>query len=116
MAKKNLEIVGKWAFLIGLIIAVLAGIVEAADIYIVPQLTLILVVLGLVVGFLNITEKNVIKLLVAIIALTSVGGAAVAAIPAINTYLLAMLANIIAFAGAAGLVVAVKAIYETGKK
>ena len=116
MAKKNLEVIGKWAFLIGLIVVVVAGLIEEAGIYTVPQLTLILVVLGLIVGFLNITEKNVVKLLVAIIALISVGGAAVAAIPAINAYLAAILANIIAFAGAAGLVVAVKAIYEVGKK
>lgn len=114
MAKKNLEVIGKWAFLIGLLIAVISGLIEG--IYIVPQLALILVILGLIVGFLNIAEKNVIKLLVAIIALISVGGAAVATIPAINTYLAAVLTNIVTLAGAAGLVVAVKAIYETGKK
>jgi hypothetical protein len=116
MAKKNLEVIGKWAFLIGLLLAVIAGLIEEAGLYTVPQLALILVVLGLIVGLLNITEKNVVKLLVAIIALVTVGGAAVAAIPGINAYLTAMLANIIALAGAAGLVVAVKAIYETGKR
>jgi len=116
MAKKNnLDVIGKWAFIIGLIIAILAGLLEVAGVYTIPQLALILVILGLIVGFLNIVEKDTVKLLVAIIALMAVGTAAVTTIPAINTYLDAMIQNIIALAGAAGLVVAVKAIYETGQ-
>lgn len=109
---KNLDVIGKWAFIIGLVLAVIAGLIQ--KLIPIPQLALILVILGIIVGFLNITEKNVIKLLVAIIALTSVGGAAVSAIPTINTYLSAILQNVIAFAGGTGLVVAIKAIYETG--
>jgi len=116
MAKNNLDVVGKWAFIIGLVLAVIAGIIEVANIWEIPQLALILVILGLIVGFLNITEKNTLKLLVAIIALVTVGSAAVATIPSIDTYLGAMVTNIIAFVGAAGLVVALKAIYETGQK
>jgi hypothetical protein len=117
MAKKNnLDMVGKWAFIIGLALAILAGLLEVAGVYTVPQLALILVILGLIVGFLNIAEKDTVKLLVAIIALNAIGAAAIAAIPSINAYLAAMLMNIIALAGAAGLVVAVKAIYETGRR
>ncbi|HUS48815.1 MAG TPA: hypothetical protein VMZ91_01510 [Candidatus Paceibacterota bacterium] len=108
------DVIGKWAFIIGLIIAVIAGLVEG--LYTIPYLTLILVILGLVVGFLNIAEKNVTKLLVAIIALMVVGSTTVLAIPAISGYLEAMLTNFVAFVGAAGLVVAIKAIVETSKK
>ena len=106
--------IGKWAFIVGLIIAVLAGLIEG--IYTIPYLTLILVILGLVVGFLNIAEKNTIKLLVAIIALMGVGSMTVLAIPAISSYLETMLGNFVVFVGAAGLVVAIKAIVETSKK
>lgn len=114
MAKNNLEAIGKWAFLIGLVLAVIAGLIQG--IYTIPYLALILVILGLIVGFLNIAEKDTVKLLVAIIVLIAVGSATVLAIPGINAYLNAIIINIIAFAGAAGLIVAVKAIYETGKK
>lgn len=109
----NSEIVGKWAFIIGLVLALIAGLIEGF--YTIPQLALILVVLGLIVGFLNITEKNVIKLLVAIIALTVVGSATVITIPGVNAYLDAIVKNILVFVGAAGLVVAIKAIVETSK-
>jgi len=118
MAKNNLDVIGKWAFLIGLALAVIAGLITGF--YTIPYLALILVILGLIVGFLNIAEKDTVKLLVAIIALMGVGATAVMiigeVITAINTILLDLITNIITFAGAAGLVVAVKAIYETGKR
>jgi len=114
---QNLDVMGKWAFLIGLFGAIIAGLIIELDILAkIPYLTLILVILGLIVGFLNITEKNVIKLLVAIIALISVGSITIAQIPAITTYLTAILQNIITFSAAVGLVVAIKAIYETSRK
>lgn len=116
MAKKsnNLEIIGKWAFIIGLILAIIAGLIQG--IYEIPSLMLILVILGLIVGFLNISEKNTIKLLVAIIALMGIGGLTISVIPVINTYLEAMLTNILVFASGAGLVIAIKAIIETTRK
>ena len=113
MAKKtnNLGLAGKWAFIIGLALAVIAGVIPST----IPNLALILVVLGLIVGFLNINEKDTVKLLVAIIALMAVGAITLAEIPIIDTYLGAILNNILVLAGAAGLIVAIKAIYETGK-
>jgi len=108
------EVIGKWAFIVGLILAVIAGLIEGA--YTVPYLALVLVVLGVIVGFLNIHEKNVIKLLVALIVLIGVGSTTVLVIPAIGTYLDAILKNFIAFVGATALVVSIKAILETGKK
>ena len=115
MAKINsLAIIGKWAFIIGLVLAIIAGLIEG--VYTIPSLTLILVILGLIVGFLNITEKDTVKLLVAIIALTLVGGLTISVIPTINIYLAAILKNILIFASAAGLVVAIKAIIESTKK
>ena len=115
MAKKsnNLVVLGKWAFLIGLALAIIAGVIPANTI---PNLTLILVILGLIVGFLNIAKSDTVKLLVAIIALMAVGSFTISVIPAISGYLEAMLANIVVLAGAAGFVVAIKAIVETSKQ
>lgn len=112
--KNNLEMVGKASFMVGLLLAVVAGVIPAVASY--AYTLLILVVLGILVGFLNIAEKNVSKLLLAIVALIAVGSATVNAIPAINTYLGAILQNFVAFVGAAGLVVAIKAILEVSKK
>ena len=116
MAKKtnNLEMIGKWAFIIGIALAIIAGLIQG--IYEIPYLILILVISGLIVGFLNIAEKDTVKLLVAIIALMGVGGITISVIPAINMYLESILSNIIIFASGAGLIVAIKAIIETTKK
>ena len=116
MAKKsnNLGVLGKWAFIIGLLLTIVAGLVQG--VYAIPSLALILVILGLIVGFLNIAERDTVKLLVAIIALMAVGSFTISVIPAISNYLEAILGNIVIFAGAAGLVVAIKAIVETSKK
>ena len=113
---KNADIIGKWAFLIGLLLVVIAGLIPP-DVYVIPQLMLILVVLGVIVGFLNINDKDTTKLLIAIIALIGVGSMTVLAIPTIGeSYLSPILTNFIAFVGAATLVVAIKSIYSTIKK
>ena len=116
MAKKinSLEIIGKWAFIIGLILAIIAGLIQG--IYQIPSLMLILVILGLIVGFLNIAEEDTVKLLVAIIALMGIGGLTISVIPVINTYLGAILTNILVFASGSGLIIAIKAVIETAKK
>ena len=70
------EFVGKWAFLIGLIIAVIAGFMTGYA----TTLALVLFVLGLIVGFLNVTEKESSKFLIAAIALLTGGIASLTAI------------------------------------
>ncbi|MFA7707969.1 MAG: hypothetical protein WCX73_03395 [Candidatus Pacearchaeota archaeon] len=116
MAKKSnsLQLIGRWAFIIGLVLAIIAGLIQ--DIYTIPSLTLILVILGVIIGFLNIEEKDTVKLLVAIIALMGVGGLTLSVIPTISSYLEAILTNIVIFASGAGLIVAIKAIIEVTKK
>lgn len=55
MAKGNMKgSIGKWAFLIGLIIAVIAAFFGLN-----ANLLIALVVIGLIVGLLNVTEKEV---------------------------------------------------------
>ena len=98
--------IGHWAFIVGVLLAIVAGLI--------PQLqtvtvTWILVILGLVVGLLNITAKETTEFLVAVIALMIVGSAG--AIPALGGIVLAILANIVALSAPAALIVALKAIY-----
>ena len=102
---------GRWAFIVGVVIAVIAGLVPAWQ---TPTVTWVLVILGLIVGLLNITAKETVEFLVATIALMLIGSAG--AIPALGTIILSILANIVAFAAPAALVVALKAIYELARK
>lgn len=111
------ELIGKWAFIIGLILAVIAGIVQG--IYTIPYLAVVLLVLGLIVGFLNIHEKNETRFLVSVVALLVLGVASINALSVlqvISKILDAVLGNFIAFVSAAALVVSIKAILETTKK
>jgi ATP synthase protein I len=114
MAKRdNTVMIGKYAFIIGLILAIVAGVVSAIAGY--AYLPLIIVVLGLLVGFLNISEKNVTTLLLGIIALSIVGTTTVSVVPTIGSNLQTILNNFVVFVGAAGFVVAIKAILQVSK-
>jgi hypothetical protein len=102
---------GHWAFIVGIVIAIIAGLVPAWQ---TPTITWVLVILGLIVGLLNITAKETVEFLVAAVALMLIGSAG--AIPALGTIVLSILANIVAFVAPAALIVALKSIYELAKK
>ncbi len=104
----NLVTIGHWALIGGLILAVLAGFA------VIPQLTLILFVLGLIVGFLNVTETESTSFLVAVIALLLIGVAGLQ-FGEVTPVIASILNNFIAFVAAAGLVVAVKQIVAVAK-
>jgi hypothetical protein len=114
---------GSWAFIIGVAIALLGGAFGGYAASYIPWITLLLVVLGLIVGFLNITAKEVNDFLIAAIALASISGLANAgnleafntAIPMFGTVLYSMVLNIAAFVSPAALVVALKAIYAMAR-
>ena len=103
--------IGHWAFIIGILLAIIAGLVPAWQ---TPTITWILVVIGLVVGLLNIQAKETTEFLVATIALLIVGSAG--AIPALGVIVLSILANIVAIVAPAALIVALKAVYSLANK
>lgn len=105
----NVSLLGRWAFLFGLLISLVAGLGGE-----IPALLTILFALGLVVGFLNVTEKESTPFLVAVIALL-IGGVSGLQLGQLTTMVTAILQNIIAFVSAAGLVVAIKQILEIAK-
>ena len=107
MARK----IGSWAFMIGIVLAILAGLMPAMQ---TPTVTWVLVILGLIVGFLNITERETVEFLVAAVALLIVGSAG--SLPALGTIILSVLENIVAFVAPAALVVAIKSIYSLAQE
>jgi hypothetical protein len=112
----ELDLIGKWAFIAGLVITVLAGFVTT-----VPETTVLLTlfILGLVVGFLNIDKKDTTEFLVAVIALLAVGSLGALSVGQLIMpvgYLQAILNGFIAFVAAAALVVSLKAVVEASRK
>jgi hypothetical protein len=106
-----MEKVGKYAFIVGLVICVLAGFgVEAG-----AWIAWVLAVLGLVVGFLNIGDKEVQTFLLAAIGLI-MSASAIAILPFVGGILTRILANLIVFIAPAVLVVALKALLATAKE
>jgi len=114
----DLQNIGKWSFLLG----VLLSILSAFTVSVVSASTMIyiLFVLGLLVGFLNVTRKNSVTFLMGVLVLLAIGVGGIGALSTFNVigvygYLVTMLGSFIAFVGAAGLVVAVKAILDTNE-
>ena len=106
----NLVTIGHWAFVLGLIISVLAGF--GAEITWLPTA---LIVLGLIIGFLNVTERESTPFLVGVIALLVIGLAGLETVAYIG-WVAPILNNVVIFVAAAGLVVAVKQVLGIAKK
>lgn len=109
---KILPLIGFWAFIIGLVIALVAGIVAPANSIVI----LVLIILGLIIGFLNITAKEMMLFLVAVIALVSVGNVFAPLTAAnIGKYLGNMLGYVSTLMAPAAIVCAIKALWVLGK-
>ncbi|MFA6072747.1 MAG: hypothetical protein WC758_01395 [Candidatus Woesearchaeota archaeon] len=115
MAKNTTSKLGVWAFIVGVILAlvggVIVGLLNAGE----TVITAILIVLGLVVGFLNVTDKETKDYLLASVSLilvTYFGGATLGMVPVIGSYLSSVFSAIMTFVIPATIVVALKAIYN----
>ena len=108
--------IGSWAFILGVVIAVISGLAAGALADYMAYVAILLVILGLVVGFLNIGAKEVTDFLIASIALIAIGAANISTIPMIGGYLASMVMYIAAFVAPAALVVSLKAIYNLAAK
>ncbi len=116
--------IGGYAFLAGAVIAILLGLIMGF----VPSMVLsyeallvfILVLLGLIVGFVNVRDKEINDFLLAAVALLLVGSANLAVVDGfiapLGTALGKVVYYISVFVAPAALIVALKAIYDLGKK
>ena len=105
-------LVGFWAFIVGLVISLVAGVFLPAN----GLLVLILVVLGIVIGFLNITPKETQALLLAAIALIVVGNAfGSLTLLNIDKYIGGILFYVTVFVSPAAVIAAIKTLWAIGK-
>ncbi len=116
MSKKetNWIQIGHYAFFLGAILAIIAGLF-AGMIDDVIVLTL-LVVLGAIVGLLNITVKEATPFLVAAVALMLAGVVNLGLIPVVGVYLRSILTNLVVFVVPAAIIVSLKSIYTLAKQ
>lgn len=115
--------IGHYAFLVGVLLAfVLALFSTKLGNETTSALLLLLIVLGVIVGFLNITAKEMTEFLIAAIALIVMGSISAAFVVVDNyivglgTILDAVLSYIAIFVAPAALIVSIKAIIELAEK
>ena len=105
----KLDIIGKWAFVIGLVISVLAGL------FFQPTWAIwLLAILGVIVGLLNVTAEDTRGFLLAAIALT-LSATALNTIPVVGTAFSYVLPMVVAFVAGATIVVALKELFVTAR-
>jgi uncharacterized membrane protein len=104
--------IGFWAFIIGLILAIVAGIFAPHNTVII----LILLILGVIIGILNISDKESTPFLIATIALIVVGNVftPITALK-IGEYLGQILTLVAALMAPAAIIVAGKTLWAVGK-
>jgi len=113
MAKKE-NTSGKWAYIIGLLVALVAAFVVTVSAQV---WSIILVVLGLVVGWMNVSSKNATAYLVAALGFALAVGAGIQGqIDILGSQIViiiqVILGNVVVLIAAAALVVAGKAVHE----
>jgi hypothetical protein len=109
-AKKGVNMVqkiGSWAFILGIVIALIAGFWPLGSI-----VTAVLILLGLIVGFLNVTGKETTPFLLATVSLVIVSNFGGAVLADVSSVLQNMLSALIVFVIPATIVVAVKAVWN----
>jgi len=99
------EKIGRWAFIIGLLISVLAGLISIGTAGLAW-----LVALGVIVGFLNVTSKEVTGFLLATVALMMVGNVGLS-LPAVGSFVTSVVSAFISFTAGAAAVVAIKELF-----
>ncbi|VVB81010.1 Uncharacterised protein [uncultured archaeon] len=102
----ELEKIGRLAFYAGIVVSVLLGWMNMAN------ATVILIVLGIIVGLLNVTTKETQGFLLAALVLVSAG---VALSAGFGEPIKSILQAFIAFTAAAAVVVALKEVYNIEK-
>ncbi len=118
MAKgMNMAMIGAWAFILGLVVAVVLGLVPT--ILGKTSTVLLLGLLGIIVGLLNIADKEVELYMIANIAFLAASaglGAVLAAIPTVSGILVAIVNNVVLFVAPGAAVVALRALYDVSKE
>jgi hypothetical protein len=104
--------IGFCAFIAGLIVAIVGGAAWPQN----TGIVIALIILGLIVGFLNITAKETLTFLVATIAVVVVGQVfAPLSLLSIGKYLDQILSYAATLMAPAAIVVAIKALWVVGK-
>lgn len=111
--KKNGNMLGSWAFLIGVVLALVFGLLQTEGLS--TNIVYILVVLGLIVGLLNIGDDEVHPFLIAgtvLVIVASLGADVVSRVDIIDRVLQALAILFVP----ATIIVALKSVFSLARK
>ena len=112
MAKtRGVDVVGKWAFLVGVVLAVVLGLFFDP---VLGNWAIVLVIIGLIVGLLNVGDKEVSPFLMSgavLIIASALGGTILADTPFVGPVLDALLAVFVP----ATIIVAIKNVFSLAR-
>lgn len=114
ITKYTLNKAGAWAFIFGIILAMFAGFWTLT-----PLMISALIVLGLIVGFLNIEihqTNNFLFTTLVLVLISSLGGSLLGQVAVIGPTLSSIFSAIVTFVIPAAIIVALKAIYLHAKE
>ncbi len=106
MTKTMVDQIGSWSFLAGVILAIASGFTEMRT-----SIAIILAILGLIIGLLNITDKEIKPFLYSgaiIVIVSSLGQDATGLIPWMGQILVAMMLIFVP----ATIIVALKSVFH----
>lgn len=108
-----------YSFTVGIVIALILGLItNMLPPGVVPVLTSLLILAGIVVGFFNINPgetKDYVLFVTAIVIVTSLGGGILGKVQMIGPYLESVLASIMAFILPSVIIVGIKAVIGLAK-
>lgn len=105
------DLIGGWSFLIGLVLAIILGAMGRVD----GAVSTILIVLGLIVGFLNVSDREANQFLLAgvtLVIVSSFGAGALQGLTAVADILHAVLILFVP----ATIIVALKSVFSIARK
>jgi len=105
------DLVGGWSFLIGLVLAVILGAMGRID----GAMSTILVILGLIVGFLNVSDKETEHFLLAGVTLVIVASFGAGALQGLTIVADILHAVLILFVPAT-IIVALKSVFQIARR
>ncbi len=114
ITKYTLNKAGAWAFIFGIVLAIVAGFWPLT-----PLMISTLIVLGLIVGFLNIElhqTNNFLFTTLVLVLISSLGGSLLGQIAIIGDTLSSIFSAIVTFVIPAAIIVALKSVYQHAKE
>jgi len=109
---KGMKGVGKWAFLIGIVGALILGALAGLGVFATPMwMTVVLVLAGIVIGLLNVTDAESVPLMVAALVI-GVGAGVLGMLPLVGEFIKAVMTAVAAVVLPAGIIIALSTVWK----